>query len=98
LSAIGTLDESNASLRLLITLYQTDKPLILSELYREMHSRYKIGRRAVETAIQTCIELNLVKRETKRIGKNPMPSIFHELTPKGKKIAEICIKLERSLR
>jgi len=97
LSAIGELEESKASLRLLIALHQIGKPIMLSHLYPEMRSRYALGRRTVDTALETCIRLGLVERETKRIGKNPMPSIFHSLTSKGKKIAELCLKLERAL-
>ena len=98
MSAIRSLDDSTASLRLLIALYQIDEPIMLSNLYQTMHEKYGLGRRAVDSAIQTCIQLKLVKRETKRIGKNPMPSIFHELTSKGKKIAELCIQIEKLLR
>jgi hypothetical protein len=89
LSAIGTLDESNASLRLLLLLRKVGKPLMLSDLYYEMRKHYGLGRRAVDTAIKTCLELGLIKREEKRIGKNPMPSLFHSLNGfRGKKVAQ----------
>jgi len=97
LSAIGELDESNATLRLLICLVKKSDAIMLSDLYEEMRSRYGLGRRKVDTALETCIKLGLVKRETKRIGKNPMPSLFHSLTAKGKKIADLSIKLEQAL-
>jgi hypothetical protein len=95
--AIAELDESNASLRLLITLHQIDKPIMLSDLYQEMKKRYGIGRRTVDTAITTCLRLGLIKREEKRIGKNPMPSLFHELDGKGKMIAKKVHELEEIL-
>jgi hypothetical protein len=95
--AIAELDESNASLRLLITLYQIGKPIMLSDLYYEMRKRYGIGRRTVDTAITTCIKLGLVKRVEKRIGKNPMPSLFHELDGKGKMVARTIRDLEHLL-
>ncbi len=94
---IAQLEESNASLRLLITLNQINKQIMLSNLYEEMHKRYGLGRRAVDTALEVCIKLDLIKREIQRIGKNPMPSIFHSLTAKGKKIAKICLELEQAL-
>jgi len=97
LSTIGELDDSNAALRLLIALHRLGKPIMLSELYDQMRSKYGLGRRTVDTALETCARIGLVKRETKRIGKNPMPSIFQALTPKGKKAAEICSELERAL-
>ena len=98
MSSIGELDESNASLRLLITLNQIDKPIILSDLYEEMRKRYQVGRRTVDTAITTCIRLGLVKREKQRTGMNPMPSLIHILTPKGKQIAQKLVELDKSLR
>jgi hypothetical protein len=93
---LGELDESNASLRLLITLQKFERPMMLSVVYHEMMAIYSLGRRKVDTALTTCIELGLVKRETKRMGRNPMPSLFHSLTPKGKKIATIINQLERA--
>jgi predicted DNA-binding transcriptional regulator len=98
MSSIGELDESNASLRLLITLNQIHKPIILTDLYEEMRRRFKVGRRTVDTALTTCIRLGLVKREKQRTGMNPMPSLIHVLTPKGKMIAEKIAELEKSLR
>jgi hypothetical protein len=56
-----------------------------------------MGRTSSESAIVICAKLGLVKRETKRIGRNPMASIFHSLTPKGQKIARICLELEKAL-
>ena len=98
MSSIGELDESNASLRLLIALRQIDKPLILSDLYEEMRKRFGVGRRTVDTAITACIILGLVKREKQRTGMNPMPSLIHVLTPKGKLTAEKLAELEKVLR
>lgn len=85
---LSELDEANATFRLLITLRNFDMPIMLSDLYEEMHYRYGLGRRKVDTALETCIKVGLVKREMKRIGKNPMPSIFHSLTNQGIKVAK----------
>ncbi len=95
--AIDEFDECNASIRLLIMLLEVNRPLILSEVYEEMRNRYGVGRRMVDSAIQTCMNLGLIDRKMQRVGKNPRPSLFHQLTPKGKKIAEICKKLEDHL-
>lgn len=95
--ALGELDESNATLRLLVTMQKFERPIMLSDIYHEMRVIYALGRRKVDTALETCIKLGLIKRETQRIGRNPMPSLFHSLTAKGKKVAEICIKLEQAL-
>jgi hypothetical protein len=89
--------ESKASIHLLITLLQADKPMIVTEIYDEMIKRFSMGRTSSESAIVICAKLGLVKRETKRIGRNPMASIFHSLTPKGQKIARICLELEKAL-
>lgn len=97
MSTIGQLEESRASLRLLVFLSQHDNPIMLSDLYEGMRSTYQLGRRMVDTALEVCIRLELVKREIKRIGKNPMPSIFHSLTKKGRKISEIVLDLEKAL-
>jgi DNA-binding MarR family transcriptional regulator len=97
MSAIGKLEESQASLRLLITLYQTKHPLMHGELTQEMKERYNLGRRTVETAVDVCIALGLVNREKKRVGNNPMPSLFHTLTEKGKKIAELALQMNAVL-
>lgn len=97
MSSIGELEESKATLRLLITLYKIGKPIMLSHLYPEMRGRYALGRRTVDTALETCTKMGLVKRETKRIGKNPMPSIFHSLTKEGKECAEVILKLVKAV-
>jgi predicted transcriptional regulator len=68
MSSIGKLEESQASMRLLITLYQTKHPLIHAELTQQMKERYNLGRRTVETAVDICIALGLVEREKKRVG------------------------------
>jgi hypothetical protein len=78
-------------------MLSTVNEIMLSDLYEAMRSKYGVGRRKVETALATCIKLNLVKRETKRLGKNPMPSLFHSLTARGKKIAVILFELEKAL-
>jgi len=97
LSVLAQLVESKASIHLLITLLQADKPMIVTEIYEEMTRKYGMGRSSSESAIVICAKLGLVKRETKRIGRNPMASIFHSLTPKGRKVAEACMQLEKVL-
>jgi len=97
MTLIGQLEESQASLRLLITLYDINRPLIQSELTSEMKKRYNLGKYTVDTAVKTCIELGLINRENKRMGNNPMPSLFHTLTSKGKKIAEKALEMDNVL-
>jgi hypothetical protein len=94
MASIGELEEAQASLRLLITLTQANHPLTQSELFNEMKTKYKLGRYTMNTAIETCLKLNLITRETKKVGNNPMPSLFHALTEKGKKIAELALQME----
>lgn len=94
---INRLDESNASLRLLLLLYKIGKPLMLSNLYYEMQKKYGLGRKATDTAIQTCLQLGLIEREKRKV-KSPMPSIFQSLTVKGEKVAKICQEIEFLLR
>ncbi len=94
MAAIGELEEAQASLRLLIILYQAKHPLIQSELFNEIKSRYKLGRHTMNTAIETCLKLGLITREQKKFRKNPMPSLFHSLTEKGKKIAELALQMD----
>jgi len=89
--------ESKASIHLLITLLQANKPMIVTEIYDEMTKRFGMGRTSSESAIVICAKLGLIKRETKRIGRNPMASIFHSLTPRGRKVGEICQQLEKAL-
>jgi hypothetical protein len=97
MSTIGKLEESQASLRLLITLYQTKHPLIHAELTQQMKEHYNLGRRTVETAVEVCITLGLVSREKKRVGNNPMPSLFHALTDKGRRVAELALQIDAIL-
>ncbi len=97
MAAIGELEEAQASLRLLIVLYQAKHPLIQSELYNEMKTKYELGRHTMNTAIETCLELGLITRESRKLRKNPMPSLFHALTEKGKKIAELAIQMDNIL-
>ena len=97
MTAIGELEEAQASLRLLIILHQAKHPLIQSELFNEMKTKYKLGRHAMNTAIETCLKLGLITRETKKVGNNPMPSLFHALTEKGKKIAELALQMDAIL-
>lgn len=89
--------ESKASIHLLITLLMTNKPMIVTEIYEEMTKRYSMGRTSSESAIVICAKLGLLERETKRIGRNPMASIFHSLTPRGRRVGEICQQLEKAL-
>lgn len=93
--AINKLDESKSALRLLISLSEINSPLMLSQLYKVMKRRYGTGRGTVNTAIETCTKLGLIHRERKRIGRNPMPSIFQSLTVKGEEVAEKCRELEK---
>jgi hypothetical protein len=97
MSSIGKLEESQASLRLLVLLYQTKQPLIHAELTQQMKERYNLGRRTVETAVEVCIELGLISREKKRVGSNPMPSLFHALTEKGRRVAELALQMDSIL-
>lgn len=95
MSAIGELEESRASLRLLLLLYKTAKPMMLTDLREQMHRQHKIGRHMVDSAIQTCLNLELIERKTEK--RNPMPMLIQSLTPKGKKVAQICAELEKAL-
>jgi DNA-binding MarR family transcriptional regulator len=97
MTAIGQLEEAQASLRLLIILYQAKRPLTQSELFDEIRSKYKLGRYTMNTAIETCLKLGLITRESKKLKKNPMPSLFHALTPKGRKIAELALQMDAIL-
>jgi hypothetical protein len=96
-SAIGELEEAQASLRLLIILHQAKHPLIQSELFNEMKTKYQLGRYTMNTAIETCLKLGLITRESKKLRKNPMPSLFHALTEKGKKVAELALQIDAVL-
>jgi DNA-binding HxlR family transcriptional regulator len=95
LSTIGTLEESRASLRLLIHLYKNGKPIMLTILREEMNRKYKIGRHMLDSAIEACIKLGLVERKIEQ--RAPMPILYQSLTPKGKKAAQICLELEKAL-
>lgn len=98
MSTIGTLDESNAALRVLLFLHQRGKPLKQTDLYQEMKIKYGLGRRTVETALAVCLKLDLIQLERLKKAKNqPMPSIFHSLTKKGEKAARILVELEKAL-
>ncbi len=97
MAAIGELEEAQASLRLLIILHQANHPLTQSELFNQMKTKYKLGRYTMNTAIETCLKLHLIIRETKKVANNPMPSQFHALTEKGKKIAELALKMDTIL-
>jgi len=108
--AYGEIDETRGGLRLLIMMYDYEttmmgdsktakkyKGMIQTELHEEMKKRYHLGRRVVDSALTVLKKYKLVKRETRRVGSNPMPSLFHSLTPQGKKIASILMELESAL-
>ncbi|MCJ7635835.1 hypothetical protein MUP77_26020 [Candidatus Bathyarchaeota archaeon] len=95
MSAIGELEESRASLRLLVHLYKNGKPMMLTTLREEMNHQYKIGRHMLDSSIGTCLKLGLVERKIEK--RAPMPMLFQSLTAKGKKAAQICIELEKVL-
>ncbi len=97
MSAIGELEEAQASLRLLIIMNQAKRPLTQSELFDEIKTKYKLGRYTMNTAIETCLKLGLITRESKKLRKNPMPSLFHALTEKGKKIAQLALQMDAIL-
>ncbi|MCL4430681.1 MAG: hypothetical protein M1167_08010 [Chloroflexi bacterium] len=97
MSALSKLGKSQAVLPVLVTLNQSKRPLIHAELTRKLKSDYKLGRSSVESAVDACIELSLIKRELKRAGTNPLPSLFHSLTPKGVKIAELALEIDKVL-
>ncbi|MFQ6077226.1 MAG: hypothetical protein ACE5Z5_14025, partial [Candidatus Bathyarchaeia archaeon] len=63
-------------------------PYVL-DLYSEMKLNYGVGRRATDTGVQACIRMGLIEKNPKRIGKNPTPTLLHELTEKGKNVAEL---------
>lgn len=94
---LGDLDETKCALRLLICLSQIEECPIQIQLHNEMRKRFGLGRKVVDSSLEVCIKLKLVKRETRRVGSNPMPSLFHSLTPQGKKIASILMELESAL-
>ncbi|MDD5240072.1 MAG: hypothetical protein PHH61_06455 [Candidatus Nanoarchaeia archaeon] len=97
MTAIGKLEDAQASLRLLIILHHAECPLNQKQLFHEIQSIYKLGFYTMNTAIETCIELGLIVREIKKVGNNPMASKFHSLTPKGKKIAELVLEIDKIL-
>lgn len=97
MTAIGELEEAQASLRLLIIMHQANKPLTQSELFNEIKTKYKLGRYTMNTAIDTCLKLRLITRESKKSAKSPMPSLFHTLTEKGKRVAELALEMDKVL-
>jgi len=103
-SALGELERSYGSLRLLIALYRKNNPIMLTNLRDEMLTQYGVGRRATQTSIDVCLKLKLIKREIESTEmKNgqairiPMPRVLHSLTPKGKKVAKILTELDSAL-
>jgi len=94
---LGELDETRCALRLLLCLNDVGRSMIQSELHDEMRKRYHLGRKVVDSSLAVCIKHKLVKRETRRVGSNPMPSLFHTLTPQGKKVASILKELDSAL-
>ncbi len=97
MTAIGELEEAQASLRLLIIMHQANKPLTQSELFNEIKTKYKLGRYTMNTAIEACLKLGLITRESKKSGKSPMPSLFHALTEKGRRVAELALEIDKVL-
>lgn len=86
--AISKIDESKASLRLLIVLDDFEEGIIQQTLRTEMKARYKVGRGAVDSAVKVCVELGLVVLSEG--DEKPMPSIIHRLTNEGREIADLC--------
>ena len=66
MSAIGELTDAQASLRLLIILYQAKRTLNQEELFKQLRTTYKLGRYTMNTAIDACIKLGLIISEPKR--------------------------------
>lgn len=89
MAAIAKLGEARASLIILVTILVSGRPLIQTEISSAIYFGYKLGRHTMNTAIKSCEELGLITIEERKVGNNPMPSRFHSLTPKGKKIAEL---------
>lgn len=94
---LGELDETRCGMRLILCLNDVGRSMIQTEIHDEMRKRYRLGRKVVDSALQVAIKHKLVKRETRRMGSNPMPSLFHTLTPQGKKIASIIKECESAL-
>lgn len=96
MSTIKQLAEAKGSIPLLMKMTELKDKLILSDLYTAMRKE-GIGRRQTDTALKVCIDLDLIKREHKRIEGHPMPSIYHTLTSKGSKVAKILEDLGQAL-
>ena len=95
MDSLSKLDESRASLRLLIVLDDSKGGLIQQILHAQMKMRYKVGRGAVDSAVRTCVKLGLI--ETIKGKEKPMPSINHCLTNKGREIADLCQQIKEFL-
>jgi len=107
---LGELDETRCGMRLILCLNDYEKEIsedkekakdyrgiIQTQIHHEMKKRYHLGRKVVDSALEVAIKYKLVKKQTRKVGSNPMPSLFHTLTPQGKKIASILMELESAL-
>jgi len=97
MSKIGILDDTEAALRVLLVLYKVKKPLGTQERYDKMKEFYNVGRRATDTGRYACMNLGLVEQKSKRIGRNPRPTLLHFLTEKGECAAKKLLELENIL-
>ncbi|MDR2699259.1 MAG: hypothetical protein LBC12_00300 [Nitrososphaerota archaeon] len=96
--SIDELNESQAFLRVLLTLYTVKRPLNQQELLKEIQTAHKIGQFSIKTATTKGINLGLIEKESRKIGNNPMPSLMHSLTEKGTKIAELLSEINKILQ
>lgn len=98
LTDIGILDETKAALRLLLTIYKSERPLGREDIFDSIYREYGVARTAVYTALRACIKLGLIYEKPVRIGRNPRPTLLHFLTDKGKRAAKIIVELEKALK
>jgi hypothetical protein len=91
------LSKGNKAFLVLILVRETDERINQSDLVVKMKKEFGVGRHTTETAIKVCEELGLLRLDTERVGLNPMPSIFHTVTKKGRAVARLALELSKKL-
>ena len=82
---IQELDEAKGTLRLLLTVYKSERHLIRTDLMSLLKSE-NVGKSAFYGSLEACIKLGLLIEESVRKGN--ISYTHTQLTPKGLGVAE----------